>query len=267
MYCTWKRQCLHLPGINANIRLPGNQTRRCRHGSSSTPSQQWAWGVQGLLLHAHALQYLWLYRIHAILINLYLQRCDQATRNIGTYNNAWRCRRTEEQRPTQTYLAWLADIRKWTGHSIINNIRAAEKRGKLEKEGDDIEVPNGRQATRIPWTWTLQNYNVPWRHHLFACAIAQHAVGQATTGARGVEAVYANQPVISRSLQHLCRVLSHIILLLDLARRKTEDSLYFHSRGRNFGFWRWSGLCWVHASLLCHALLRLRDTMTGVRGT
>ena len=58
-------------------------------------------------------------------------------------------------RPRHT---WLADIRKWTGHSIIKNVREAEKRGDLRKRVMTSNCPNGCQPTGITWTsgdvWT-----------------------------------------------------------------------------------------------------------------
>ena len=49
---------------------------------------------------------------------------------------------------------WLADIRKWTGQSNINNIRAAEKWEHWTKRVMTSKCPNGHQATGITWTWT-----------------------------------------------------------------------------------------------------------------
>ena len=49
-------------------------------------------------------------------------------------------------RPRHT---WLADIRKRTGHSIINIIRAAEKRENWRKRVMTSKCPNGRQTTGI----------------------------------------------------------------------------------------------------------------------
>ena len=65
--------------------------------------------------------------------------CDQATRNIGTYNNAWQCRRAETQRSTQTYLAGRYQQVDWPFHHKHHESNGETR--SLEKEDDDIKVP------------------------------------------------------------------------------------------------------------------------------